>query len=82
MIGNGIYQFFFVQGLSRSRGGFASLIFAVSPAALTILGWATKSEKLNRFLVGGVVLSVIGVALVMVGDNTAAGHGGTWPGSM
>ena len=82
VIGNGIYQFFFVQGLSRSRGGSASLILAASPAALAILGWATKSEKMSRFLVGGVVLSVIGVAMVMLGDNATTGHGGTWLGSV
>ncbi len=71
-IGNGIYQYFFVEGLSRSRGGSASLILAASPAALAILGWATRSEKMTRFLIGGVTLSVAGVALVMLGDNAAA----------
>ena len=71
VIGNGIYQYFFVQGLSRSRGGSASLILAASPAALAILGWATRSEKMTRFLIGGVLLSVSGVAMVMLGDNAA-----------
>ena len=72
VIGNGIYQYFFVQGLSRSRSGSASLILAASPAALAILGWATRSEKMTRFLVGGVLLSVAGVAMVMLGDNAVA----------
>ena len=72
VIGNGIYQYFFVQGLSRSRGGSASLILAASPAALAILGWATRTEKMTRFLIGGVFLSVTGVAMVMLGDNSVA----------
>ncbi len=72
VIGNGIYQYFFVQGLSRSRGGSASLILAASPAALAILGWATRTEKMTRFLIGGVLLSVSGVAMVMLGDNAVA----------
>ncbi len=81
-IGNGIYQWLFVMGLSRARSGSASLILAASPAALAILGWLTRTEKLSRFLVGGVVLSMAGVTMVMVGDNATAGHGGTWLGSL
>ena len=82
VIGNGIYQYFFVQGLSRARSGSASLILAASPAALAILGWATRTEKMTRFLVAGVLLSVAGVAMVMLGDNATPGHVGTWQGSV
>ena len=85
VIGNGIYQFFFVQGLSRSRSGSASLILAASPAALAMLGWATRTEKLTRFLIVGVLLSVTGVTMVMLGDNVAnvtAGPSGSWLGSV
>ena len=81
-IGNGIYQYFFVQGLSRARGGSASLILAASPAALALLGWATRTEKMTRFLIGGVVLSVAGVIMVMLGDNITPGHSGSWLGSV
>jgi drug/metabolite transporter (DMT)-like permease len=88
VIGNGIYQYFFVQGLSRSRGGSASLIMAASPAALAILAWATRTEKMTRFLIGGVLLSVSGIAMVMLGDNAAASavvsaaRGGTMLGNL
>ena len=82
VIGNGIYQYFFVQGLSRARGGSASLVLAASPAALAILGWATRTEKMTRFLIAGVLLSVSGVAMVMLGDNVAAGNEGSWLGSV
>jgi drug/metabolite transporter (DMT)-like permease len=82
VIGNGFYQYFFVQGLSRSRGGSASLILAASPAALALFGWAARTEKMTRFLVAGVFLSVIGVAMVMLGDNVVtSGHNGSWLGS-
>lgn len=82
VIGNGIYQVMFVEGLSRSRGGSASLILAASPAALAIIGWATRTEKMTRFLVAGVLLSVTGVAMVMLGDNATPGHGGSWVGNV
>jgi drug/metabolite transporter (DMT)-like permease len=81
-LGNGIYQWLFVMGLSRARGGSASLILAASPAALALLGWATRTEKLTRFLIAGVVLSVSGVAMVMLGDNVARAGGGSWSGSL
>ncbi len=82
VIGNGIYQYLFVMGLSRARGGSASLILAASPAALALLGWVTKTEKMSRFLVAGVTMSVIGVSMVMLGDNVSQGHGGSWIGSL
>jgi drug/metabolite transporter (DMT)-like permease len=82
IIGNGIYQYLFVHGLSRSRGGSASLIMAASPAALAILGWATRTEKMSRFLVAGVLLSISGVSMVMLGDNVASSGGTSWLGSV
>lgn len=82
VIGNGIYQYFFVLGLSNARSGSASLILAASPAALAILGWATRTEKMSRFLIIGVLMSVFGVSMVMLGDNATPGHGGTWLGSL
>jgi drug/metabolite transporter (DMT)-like permease len=81
VIGNGIYQYLFVHGLSRARGGSASLIMASSPAALALLGWATGSERMSRYLVAGVALSISGVSMVMLGDNIAAGTAGSWIGS-
>ena len=82
VIGNGIYQYFFVQGLSRARGGSASLILAASPAALALLGWASRTEKMTRFLIAGVLLSVSGVTMVMLGDNISTGATGSWLGSI
>lgn len=84
VLGNGIYQWFFVEGLSRSRGGSASLILASSPALLALMGWATRTERLTRVLLVGVVLSVTGVAMVMLGDNAVAATrgGGGWGGNV
>jgi drug/metabolite transporter (DMT)-like permease len=82
VLGNGIYQFLFVQGLSRSRGGSASLILAASPAALGLLGWLTRTEKMTRVLVGGVALSLAGVTMVLLGDNVVASTQGSWLGSI
>lgn len=82
VLGNGVYQYFFVMGLSRARGGSASLILAASPAALALLAWATRTEKMTRFLIAGVLLSISGVVMVMLGDNATHGTGGSWLGSI
>ena len=71
VLGNGIYQIFFIEGVSRARGGSASLILSSSPAVLAIIGWRLRTETLNRYLLTGVVLSIVGVAMVMLGDHAA-----------
>jgi drug/metabolite transporter (DMT)-like permease len=82
VLGNGVYQYLFIHGLSLSRGGSAALILAASPAVIGVLGWATRTERMTRFLIAGVILSVVGVAMVMLGDNVTPGHSGTWLGSV
>ena len=69
VIGNGLYQLLFIGGVPRTRGGSASLILAASPAVLALIGWATRTEKLTRQLILGVVCSIAGVAMVMLGDH-------------
>jgi drug/metabolite transporter (DMT)-like permease len=82
LLGHGLYQYLFVSGLSRSRGGSASLIMAASPAALALLAWLTSAERMTRWLIGGVALSIGGVAMVMLGDNVVSHTGGSWTGSL
>jgi drug/metabolite transporter (DMT)-like permease len=81
VIGNGLYQLLFMLGLARARSGSASLILAASPAVLAVIGWALGTEKVTRFLGLGILLSMSGVLLVLLGDNVAASRNGSWVGS-
>jgi drug/metabolite transporter (DMT)-like permease len=81
VIGNGLYQVFFIAGVSRARGGTASLILAASPAALAIIGWMTHTEKLTRILALGVVMSIGGVVMVILGAQLESTGAGSWQGS-
>ncbi len=74
VIGNGIYQLLFIGGVPRTRGGSASLILAASPAVLALIGWATRTEKLTKQLLMGVACSIVGVAMVMLGDHAHPGR--------
>lgn len=75
MIGNGVYQVFFIQGLSRSRVATTALVLAAGPAFAAILGRIRGSERLTRHAWGGVVLQLAGVACVVLG--TAGSTAGT-----
>ena len=74
MIGNGLYQILFVEGISRTSVGNAALIVAATPAFIAIAGRLSGVERVSRNVVSGIVLSLCGVALVVLG-STRAGSG-------
>jgi drug/metabolite transporter (DMT)-like permease len=78
-LGNGIYQLFFAEGISRTRAGEAALVVGASPALIALLGRAAGVERLNRRGLIGIALSIFGVALIVVGRATsdAGAEGGS-----
>ena len=68
VLGNGLYQLFFVLGVSRTRAGNASLIVGSAPAFIALIARARGMERVKRTTLIGIGLSVIGVALVIVGS--------------
>lgn len=75
VLGNCVYQVFFIEGLARTRAGTAALILAAGPAVIALLGRALGVERVTRRAGAGIVLSIAGVALVMLGNGTAGGGG-------
>ena len=65
VLGNGIYQFFFVQGISRTRASDAALVVAASPAFIAIIGRLRGVERASPRRVMGILLSMAGIALVV-----------------
>ena len=47
VLGNGIYQFFFVEGIARTRASDAALVVAASPAFIAIIGRIRGVERVN-----------------------------------
>ncbi|HUO51147.1 MAG TPA: DMT family transporter [Gemmatimonadaceae bacterium] len=79
MLGNGIYQFLFIEGVARSRAGDAALVLAASPAFIAILGRMLGVERISVRGAVGIALSLAGMAFVVYGRQVegAAGAGAT-----
>lgn len=69
LIGNGLYQILFVEGISRTRVGNAALVIAATPALIAILSRARGVDRVSRRVLGGIGLSLAGVALVVLGSS-------------
>src|SRR5712671_1161760 len=83
VIGNGLYQLFFVHGVARTRAGNASLIVGAAPAFIALVARARGMERVKRMTLVGIALSVIGVGLVIVGSaSSSSGNQTTLLGSV
>jgi drug/metabolite transporter (DMT)-like permease len=77
LLGNGVYQLFFIAGISRTRAGTAALMLAAGPAFTALLGRVRGTERIRPLGMMGIALSVGGVALVLFGNAQNAGEGGS-----
>ena len=71
-LGNGIYQIFFAEGITRTRAGEAALVVGASPALIALFGRFAGVERTNRKALAGIVLSIVGVGLIVLSTATAA----------
>ncbi len=69
LLGNGLYQLFFVQGMTRVRAGDAALIVAATPAFVAIASQLRGIERIRRRTAAGIALSFVGVGLVVFGSS-------------
>jgi drug/metabolite transporter (DMT)-like permease len=72
VLGNGIYQILFVEGVARTRAGDAALLLAGAPAWMAIIGFLRGAERIGARGIAGILLSLAGIALVTFGGS----HGG------
>ena len=81
-LGNGLYQLFFVHGVARTRAGNASLIVGAAPAFIALVARAKGLERAKRMTLLGIGLSVVGVALVIIGSARPTSGEATLLGSL
>jgi drug/metabolite transporter (DMT)-like permease len=74
VIGNGIYQMLFAEGVSRTRAGEAALVVGASPALIALFGKLKGVEHVTARGAFGIGLSIFGVGLVVLG-RAASGEG-------
>jgi drug/metabolite transporter (DMT)-like permease len=70
MLGNGVYQLFYILGIARTRAGDASLLIAATPAFIALIGRIRGIERIGRKAWLGIALSIVGIGFV----STAAVH--------
>jgi drug/metabolite transporter (DMT)-like permease len=73
-LGTGLYQAFFINGLSRTRAGTASLVVASSPAVIAVVGRLLGAEQVSPRAIAGIAMSIAGVAFVIF-TSAASGTG-------
>lgn len=80
MLGNGLYQIFFVEGLARTRASDTALVLAASPAFMAIISRLRGVERIGWRGAAGIGLSLFGIALVVSGSPRGASGASTLPG--
>ncbi len=65
LIGNGLYQLFFILGMARTRAGIAALVVAAGPAYIALISHWLGRERLPARGWAGIVLQLAGVACVV-----------------
>jgi len=82
VIGNGIYQLLFIEGLSRTKVANAALMIAAAPAFIMIASRIRGLEQLKWRTIAGVGVSISGVALVILGSTRTESPSGTTLGTL
>jgi drug/metabolite transporter (DMT)-like permease len=80
ILGNVVYQQFFIFGLAHTRAGIASVLLAGTPILTTLLSSIAGHERIRPLVWAGVFASFAGIVLVVVsgaranpGENTLLG---------
>jgi drug/metabolite transporter (DMT)-like permease len=69
VIGNTIYQLFFINGIALTTAINSSLILATTPIFIILFGAVLGVEKINSQVVQGVILSFTGVVMIILGSG-------------
>lgn len=82
ILGNGLYQVFFIEGIARTRAGSAALVLAATPAFIALIARIRGTERISVRGLLGIALSVGGIAIVVYGGAARAEGAGTLLGNV
>lgn len=77
LVGNGLYQWLFIEAISRTSASNTSLLLDMSPVVVTLWGALTGTERLSAWVVSGTLVSAGGLVLVMMGQPGGIQFGST-----
>jgi drug/metabolite transporter (DMT)-like permease len=69
LIGNTVYQLFFIMGIARTTATDSALILATTPIFIVLFGAVLRVEKITSRVVQGVILSFTGVVMIILGSG-------------
>jgi len=69
IVGNTIYQLFFINGIALTTAINSALILATTPIFIILFGALLGLEKINGQVVQGVILSFTGVIMIILGSG-------------
>jgi drug/metabolite transporter (DMT)-like permease len=75
--GNGVYQLLFIHGLDRTTAGNTALLLATVPVWTALFAALIREGTLDRYVVGGIVATLSGMVLVVVGGGAELRLGGS-----
>jgi drug/metabolite transporter (DMT)-like permease len=81
VLGNGLYQILFVEGVARTRAGDAALVIAATPALIALIGRIKGVERVTMRGFLGIALSIAGIGLVIAGSGTGFTGGSSLAGN-
>jgi drug/metabolite transporter (DMT)-like permease len=61
------YQYLFINSLSDTHSGIAAVLTSTTPLWTALLMWLSHYEAINKWLISGVLIGFIGVAMVVTG---------------
>ncbi len=65
LAGNAVYQYIFIDGVSRTSASSTSLILSMSPIFVALLGAVLGIERISRAMWAGIFVSFAGLYLVV-----------------
>ncbi len=66
-LGNTLYQYLFIKGIAMSSASNTSFVLATMPATTAVLAHFTGRQRMTSRMWGGVLLTMLGVGLIVVG---------------
>jgi drug/metabolite transporter (DMT)-like permease len=82
VLGNGVYQMFFVEGIAHTSASDAALVVAASPAFIALIGRALGVERISARGAFGIGMSIGGIALVVFGSARGVSRHSSLPGDL
>lgn len=78
IVSNTLYQILFVIGLDNTRAGNAGLLISSTPVFAYLSGMLLNKDPFRRRVLGGILLSVAGVAVVVLFSSKTVEFGSSW----